>query len=88
MILTLWIMGSSGNGLDGLHEGDEITMQLLTIQNPGVDITINVEPTDFYTDRRGPYSELVCRLGWEKWIWCLRDMAAFSHDYMCVFKKY
>ncbi len=63
-------------------------MRLLTIQKPDIDLTTDVEPTDFYTDPKGPYYELSYRFGWEKWIWCVLDMAIFLEDCMRISEKY
>jgi len=58
-------------------------MQLLTIQHPGVDIVNNIKPTDDYKNANGAYYDLAQFLGWEKWIWCLKDMTAFTeNDYL------
>ncbi len=58
-------------------------MQLLTIQRPNIDIVTNTEPTGEYFNACGAYYELAQFLGWTKWVWCLKDMAAFErNDYL------
>ena len=61
-------------------------MQLLTIQEPGIDIVTNVTPTRYYTEWGEPYYDLALYLGWSKWIWCLKDLAAFKkNDYIGLY---
>jgi len=58
-------------------------MELITIQRLGIDITKNTEPTKDYTTPGEPYYDLAQFLGWAKWVWCLKDMAAFErNDYL------
>lgn len=63
-------------------------MKLLTIQNPCIDILTNIKPTADYTDPFGAYYDLARYLGWIKFIWALKDIAAFEqNDYLSWKRK-
>jgi len=57
------------------HFREGPAVKLFTLQTPGIDITSNVVPT---ADYRDAFYDLGLYLGWTKWIWCLRDFAAFE----------